>query len=76
MARALEGLVGRDLAVETKYRGRNQNLFEAIADVVQQIARGDEPRLAHAADFRQHDVTRIAADLRLGESGSAVMVRL
>src|SRR5712672_3905149 len=34
-----------------------------------QHARGDQPRLAHAADLRQHDVARVAADLRLGEFG-------
>ena len=34
-----------------------------------QHARGDQPRLAHAADLGQHDVARVAADLRLGELG-------
>ena len=34
-----------------------------------QHARGDQPRLADAADLGQHDVARVAADLRLGEVG-------
>ena len=31
--------------------------------------RGDQPRLAHAADLGQHDMARVAADLRLGQVG-------
>ena len=41
-----------------------------------QHARGDQPRLADAADLGQHDMPRVPADLHFGHVGQRVMVRL
>ena len=69
MARALPGLVGRDLAVEAQDRGGDQRLLQAIADVVQQVAGGEVVAAVG------HDV--VAGDEPLGIGrGQPLVVRL